>query len=39
MRELRDILDAFQTLRESGEAGVLASAVRTEGPIHDDEGA
>ncbi len=38
MRELRDILDAFQTLRETGEAGVLASAVRTEGPIHGDPG-
>lgn len=39
MREIRDILDAFRTLRESGEAGVLASAVRTEGSTYRRSGA
>ena len=39
MRELRDILGAFQMLRESGEAGVLASAVRTEGSTYRRAGA
>jgi xanthine/CO dehydrogenase XdhC/CoxF family maturation factor len=39
VRELRDILDAFQTLRKSGEAGVLASAVRTEGSTYRRSGA
>ncbi len=39
MRELRDILDAFQVLRESGEAGVLANAVHTEGSTYRRPGA
>jgi xanthine/CO dehydrogenase XdhC/CoxF family maturation factor len=39
MRELRDILGAFQMLRESGEAGVLASAVHTEGSTYRRSGA
>ncbi len=39
MRELRDILDAYQALRESGEAGVLASAVHTEGSTYRRPGA
>jgi len=39
MRELRDILGAFQMLRETGERGVLASAVHTEGSTYRRPGA
>ena len=39
VRELRDILGAFQMLRKSGEAGVLASAVHTEGSTYRRSGA
>jgi xanthine/CO dehydrogenase XdhC/CoxF family maturation factor len=39
VRELRDILEAFQLLRESGERGVLASAVHTEGSTYRRPGA
>jgi xanthine/CO dehydrogenase XdhC/CoxF family maturation factor len=39
MRELRDILGAFQMLRKSGEEGVLASAVHTEGSTYRRSGA
>ena len=39
MRELRDIVAAFQRLRESGEKGVLASAVHTEGSTYRRRGA
>jgi xanthine/CO dehydrogenase XdhC/CoxF family maturation factor len=39
MRELRDILGAFQMLRQSGGEGVLASAVHTEGSTYRRPGA
>jgi len=39
VREIRDILGAFQNLRKSGEAGVLASAVHTEGSTYRRSGA
>ena len=39
MRALRDILGAFQMLRETGREGVLASAVHTEGSTYRRAGA
>jgi xanthine/CO dehydrogenase XdhC/CoxF family maturation factor len=39
VREIRDILRAFERLREAGEAGVLASAVHTEGSTYRRPGA
>ena len=39
MREVRDILGAFQMLRKSGREGVLASAVHTEGSTYRRAGA
>ncbi|HEU4428576.1 MAG TPA: XdhC family protein [Myxococcota bacterium] len=39
MRELRDILDAYERLSEGGEAGVLASVVHVEGSTYRRTGA
>jgi xanthine/CO dehydrogenase XdhC/CoxF family maturation factor len=39
MRELRDILDAYERLSDCGEAGVLASVVHVEGSTYRRTGA